>query len=89
MFVDKLRLAVTAQEDAEIVKPGDDTLKFHPIDQKNRYRDLGFSNVIEKRVLQILFVAGHFVFAFVIGLVARWSMSPFPLPEVTFDAQSM
>ena len=46
MFVDKLRLTVTAKKDTEIVKPGDDALKLHPVDQKDRHRDLGFAYMI-------------------------------------------
>jgi hypothetical protein len=59
MLVDKLGLPVTPQEHAEIVEPGNDTLKFHPVDQEDRYRNLCLADVIEKSILQILFVGSH------------------------------
>ena len=89
MLVDKLRLAIAAQKHAEIVKPGDHALQLYPVDQENRYRNLRLPDVIEKSVLQILFVAGHFVFAFVIGLVARLPDTRSLSPSIPSDEQSM
>ena len=51
MLVDKLRMAVAPEQQTEIVKPGDNALQLHPIDQKDRQWRFGFANVIEKRVL--------------------------------------
>jgi hypothetical protein len=54
VLVDKLRMVVPAQQNAEIIEPGYDALEFHPIHQKNRYRQLVLSDVIEKYILKIL-----------------------------------
>ena len=35
MFVDKLRMAIAAQQYAKIVKPRDDALQLHAVDEKN------------------------------------------------------
>jgi hypothetical protein len=61
MLVDKLALPVATQEHAEIVKPGDDALQLDPVDQKDRDRDLGLADVIEERILKVLFRIGHIV----------------------------
>src|SRR5690606_32629986 len=60
MLVDKLGLAVTAEEDAEIVEPGDHALQFHAVHQENGDRHLSLADVIEKGVLQVLLVRCHF-----------------------------
>jgi hypothetical protein len=54
-------LTIPAQQHAEIVKPGDHALQFHPVDQKDRDRDLGLANMIEKGILKVLFCIGHIV----------------------------
>jgi hypothetical protein len=54
VLVDKLRMAVAAEQNAEIVEPGDDTLQFDPIHQKDRQRYFIFADKIEKSVLEIL-----------------------------------
>jgi hypothetical protein len=54
MLVDELGVPVAPQKDAEIIEPGDETLQFDSIDQKNRDGGLGFPNVVEKRVLEVL-----------------------------------
>ena len=59
MLVDQLRLAIATQENAEIVEPRDDALKLHPVDQKDSYGDLGLTDLIEKRILQVLTVVCH------------------------------
>lgn len=51
MLVDELGVTVPAQQQAEVVKPGDNALQLDAVDQKNRQRRLGFANVIEKCVL--------------------------------------
>ncbi len=54
MLVDQLRHAVAAQQNAEIVEPGDDALQLDAVDQKDRQRDFLFSDMIEESVLQVL-----------------------------------
>jgi hypothetical protein len=54
MLVDKLRVTVAPQEQAEIVEPGDNPLQLDSVDQKNRQWRFGFTNVIKEGVLQIL-----------------------------------
>jgi hypothetical protein len=44
-------MTVAPEQQAEIVKPGDNPLQFHPVDQKDRQWCLGFANVIEEGVL--------------------------------------
>src|ERR1700722_13091610 len=51
MLVDKLRVTVAPQQQAEIVEPGHNSLQLYPVDQKNRQWRFGFSNVIEEGVL--------------------------------------
>src|SRR6201996_2173287 len=51
MLVDKLRVTVAPQEQAEIVEPGDNSLQLHSIHQKDRQWRLGFTNVIKEGVL--------------------------------------
>jgi hypothetical protein len=65
MFVDQLRLTIAAQKHAKIVEPGDDALKFHTVDKENGDRNFGLSNLIEKRILQILFIGGHWLIVLV------------------------
>ena len=52
MFINKLRMPITAQQNAKIVEPGDDALQFYAIDQKYRQRRFGFAHMIEKGILQ-------------------------------------
>jgi predicted GNAT family acetyltransferase len=47
-------VAVPAQQNAKIVEPGHDALKLDAVHEKDRERNLGFANVIEKSVLQAL-----------------------------------
>ena len=54
VFIDQLRMPVAPQQDAEIVEPRDDALKFDAVDQEHRYWDLVLSDVVEKGVLKIL-----------------------------------
>src|SRR5690606_18733457 len=60
MLVDKLRLSITAQQNTEIIEPRDDALQLHAVHQENGHGDLGFPDVIEKRVLEVLFFGSHF-----------------------------
>ena len=54
MLIDKLGMPVAAQKNAEIIKPGDDTLQFYAVDQEDCKRHLVFTDKIEKCVLEIL-----------------------------------
>jgi hypothetical protein len=51
MLVDKLRVTVAPEQQAEIVEPGDNSLQLHSIDQKDRQWRFGFANVIKEGVL--------------------------------------
>ncbi len=51
VLVDELRVAVTAQQDAEIVEPADDPLQFDAVDEENRKRSLTFSDVVQESIL--------------------------------------
>src|SRR6478609_4547462 len=51
VLVDKLRMAVAPQQQAEIVEPGDNSLQLHSVDQKDRQGRFGFANVIKEGVL--------------------------------------
>src|SRR5436309_3158634 len=46
VLVDKLRMTVAPQQQAEIVKPGDNPLQLHSIDEKDRQWRVGFANVV-------------------------------------------
>ena len=59
MLVHELRLSVAAEQNAEIVEPGDVPLEFYSIDQKNRDGRFALAHGIQKRVLQILLFVGH------------------------------
>ncbi|MPL79210.1 hypothetical protein SDC9_25085 [bioreactor metagenome] len=65
MLVDKLALAIPAQQHAEVVEPGDHALQFDPVDEEDRDRNLRLADVVEECVLQVLFVGSHFYYAFV------------------------
>jgi hypothetical protein len=47
-------MLVAAQQDAEIVEPGDDALELDSVDQENRHRGLVLTNMVEEDVLEIL-----------------------------------
>jgi len=51
MLIDKLRQAIAPEENAEVVKPGDYSLKLDYINKKDRHRDFLLSNVIKKSIL--------------------------------------
>src|SRR3546814_8196234 len=59
MFVNQLRLAVAAQQQREIVEPGDDSLKLDPLDEEHRHRSLVPPHGVEKKILKILALIGH------------------------------
>jgi hypothetical protein len=47
-------MTIPAQKDAEVVEPGDDALKLHPVDEEDRQRDFLLPDIIQKGVLKIL-----------------------------------
>src|SRR3546814_9183870 len=54
VLVDELRLAVAAQQQREIVEPGDDSLELDPLDEEHRHRGLVATQSVEKKILKIL-----------------------------------
>jgi hypothetical protein len=54
MLIHELRMGVPTKQDAEIVEPGNDPLKFHAIHKKNRDGRFVLPDVIKKYVLNIL-----------------------------------
>jgi hypothetical protein len=46
MFVHKLGLTVTAQKNAEVIEPSDDTLQLDPVNQEDSDRDLGLPYMV-------------------------------------------
>jgi hypothetical protein len=54
VFVNQLRVAIPAQKDAEIIEPGDHTLKLDAIDKEYRQRDFLLSDVVKEGVLKVL-----------------------------------
>jgi hypothetical protein len=44
-------VAISPQQDAKVIEPGDDALKFHTVHQENGERNFGFAYVVEKGVL--------------------------------------
>ena len=74
MLVDQLRMTITPQQDAEVVKPRDDALKLHAIDQKYGQWDFVFSDEVQECILQVLGAFGrHFLVPF--GAWLRWQLS--------------
>jgi hypothetical protein len=59
VLVDKLRMSIAAQQQAEIVEPGNDALELYAVHEENRKRNLGFTDVIEERVLEIVTLLSH------------------------------
>ena len=54
MFIHQLRMPVSAQQDAKVVKPRHNTLQFDTVDQKDRQWRFLLANMIEESVLQTL-----------------------------------
>src|SRR5690606_20184824 len=59
MLVDKLRMPVAAQQNAEVVEPVHDALKLDAVDEKYCESRFLLSNVIEEGILQILSAVSH------------------------------
>jgi len=51
MLINKLNLAFALQENAKIIKPGDNALQFDAIDQEYGHWNFVFADVVEKYVL--------------------------------------
>jgi hypothetical protein len=51
MLIDKLRMTVAPEQQAEIVEPGHNPLQLDSVDQKDRKWRFGFAYVIEEGVL--------------------------------------
>ena len=47
-------MSVASQQNTEIVKPSNDSLKLYSIDEKNGYGCFVFADVVQKNVLYIL-----------------------------------
>src|SRR5690349_8304590 len=54
VLVDQLRMRVAAEQDAEIVEPGNDPLELDAVHEKYRNRGLVLPDVIEEDILDIL-----------------------------------
>jgi hypothetical protein len=60
MLVDKLHMLVTLQQDREIIKPGNDTLEFHSVDEKHGDGCVGFADIVQKQFLKVpALIVGH------------------------------
>jgi hypothetical protein len=46
MFIDQLRLTITAQQHAKIIKPGNHTLQLYAVNQEDCDGDFGLANVV-------------------------------------------
>jgi hypothetical protein len=71
VLIDELGVSVAAKQHTEIVKPSNEPLQFHAVDEKNRDRRLGLSHVIEKRVLEVLRLLGCHSYFRSLGLSGR------------------
>ena len=56
VLVNKLALPIAAQQDTEVIKPGDDPLQLHAVDQENGHWNLCLSDMVQECVLKVLFV---------------------------------
>src|SRR3546814_8186168 len=74
MCVKQLRLAVAAQQQREIVEPGDDSLKLDPLDEEHRHRSLVPPHGVEKKILKILALIGHIGLLFLAAIPHRRSV---------------
>ena len=51
VLIDELRMAITAQQDTEIIEPRHDALQLDTIDEENGERDFVLPNEVEKSIL--------------------------------------
>src|SRR5262245_4139532 len=69
VLIDQLGLRIAAQQQAEVIEPGDHALQLDAVHEEDRDRDFLLADVVEKSILKVLrFFAGHFwpLFAFVV-----------------------
>src|SRR5690242_13187135 len=59
VLVDELRMGVAAQQDAEIIEPGDDALELDTVDEEDRDGGLVLADVVQKNILNILSFFGR------------------------------
>src|SRR3546814_3929067 len=64
MLVNQLRLPVAAEQQREIVEPGDDALQLDALDQEHGHRGLALSKGVEENILEILVFIGHICLLF-------------------------
>ena len=60
MLVNELDLPVPFQQHAEIVEPGYNALELDPVHQKDGDGDLVLPDMVQKRILKVLFFLCHF-----------------------------
>ncbi len=68
MFINELRVPVTAQQYAEIVERGHDTGEFHAVDEEDGEWILALANRIQEKVLKVLRSFRHFEFSFAVPM---------------------
>lgn len=74
MFVNELRMRVTAQENAEIIEPRNDPLQLHTVHEENGHRHFRLAHVVQKSVLEVLvFVRRHLIAPV---LYVYWFLAP-------------
>jgi hypothetical protein len=78
VLINKLRVAITPQQHAKIIKPSHDALQLHPVDEKYRQRCFVLADMIEERVLQACLSFGwHVLFSVsTSGLIAGAKLHP-------------
>src|SRR6185437_12789302 len=60
VLVDQLRMPVPAEQDGEIVEPGDDALQLDAVDQEHGHGGLVLPHMVQEDVLNVLrFLVGH------------------------------
>src|SRR3546814_20819707 len=64
MLVNQLRLPVAAEQQREIVEPGDDALQLDALDQEHGHRGLALAKGVEENILEILVFIGHICLLF-------------------------
>ena len=54
-------MAIPAQQQAKVVKPGHNAGQLHSVDEKHSQRNLVLANIVEKSILQVLLFIGHVI----------------------------
>ena len=54
MLIHQLNMLIPLQKQGKVVKPGDDALQFHPIDQKYRHGNMVLAHGVEENFLQVM-----------------------------------